>query len=297
MAMKLPSFLTRWFSNRQNKQLTGGFTVSITLHVLVMLIPLTVHEIVAARAPSLDVILVNARHDTAPKAPQALAQVNLDGGGDSSEAVRAASPLPPQSSTHEGNDLFDMMRGQQSAIRQVQPSQVMTQQDSSVAIAALKPPEDKPSTPQPTPGADLASTEAMLLKIEGEIAERTIAYSERPKRKQIGARTQEFRFARYIEGWRAKAERIGESHYPADARGKMYGSLVMTVSIRKDGSIEKVNIARRSKYPILNAAAERIVRLGEPYDEFPPEIARDTDILEITRTWTFTNDKLAVTTK
>jgi protein TonB len=137
----------------------------------------------------------------------------------------------------------------------------------------------------------------MELKLEAEIAERLDIYNQRPRRKQIGARTREHRFAQYIESWRAKAERVGELNYPAAARGKIYGNLLMTVSIKKGGSIEKVVINRTSKQPILDEAAERIVRLGEPYAPFPPQIARDTDVLDITRTWTFTNGKLGVTTK
>jgi protein TonB len=190
-----------------------------------------------------------------------------------------------------------MVRGQQSIMRKPQHDQVLTQQNSPVAIASPETPEDKPSAPQPVSGSDAAESAAMELKLEAEIAEKFRAYNQRPRRKQIGARTREYRFAQYIESWRAKAERIGELNYPAAARGKMYDSLLMTVSIRKDGSIEKVVINRRSKYPVLHEAAERIVRLGDPYAPFPPEIARDIDILEITRTWTFTNDKLGVATK
>jgi protein TonB len=33
--------------------------------------------------------------------------------------------------------------------------------------------------------------------------------------------------------------------------------------------------------------------MAAPYPPFPPEIARDTDVLEITRTWIFTNDQLS----
>jgi len=35
------------------------------------------------------------------------------------------------------------------------------------------------------------------------------------------------------------------------------------------------------------------VMQAAPYSPFPPDIAKDTDILEITRTWIFTNDQLA----
>jgi protein TonB len=293
MAIKL-SFLSAAWRSDQDRRLAIGFAVSAMVHVLVMLIHFTMPEMLAERAPTLDVILVNARHDTVPTDPQALAQANLDGGGDSSEDVRAASPLPPQDNMRNGNDLLDMSRGQRVAIRQKQHEEVLTQEDGDVAISTAAPKDKKPAAPQPVTGTDATDATAMALKLEAEIAEKTIAYNQRPRRKQIGVRTREYRFAQYIESWRAKAERIGELHYPPAARGKMYDSLLMTVSIKKDGTLEKIVIHRRSKYPVLNEAAEKIVRLGEPYAPFPPEIARDTDILEITRTWMFTNDKLGV---
>ncbi|MDO9242358.1 MAG: energy transducer TonB, partial [Rhodocyclaceae bacterium] len=39
---------------------------------------------------------------------------------------------------------------------------------------------------------------------------------------------------------------------------------------------------------VLDEAARRIVRLAAPYAVFPEAVRRDTDILEITRTWSFT---------
>ena len=44
---------------------------------------------------------------------------------------------------------------------------------------------------------------------------------------------------------------------------------------------------------VLDDAARRIVEMAAPYPPFPDAIRRDTDILEITRTWSFTtSDRL-----
>jgi protein TonB len=52
-------------------------------------------------------------------------------------------------------------------------------------------------------------------------------------------------------------------------------------------------VRRSSGYQILDRAAERIVKMASPYAGFPANIKRDTDILVITRTWTFApGDKL-----
>jgi protein TonB len=296
MALKLP-FLSALWNSDQNKRLTNGFAVSITIHVLVLLIPFAAHVGTLAHMPNLDVILVNTRHDTAPKDAQALAQANLVGGGDSSEKVRATSPLMPQENMRDGNDLADMKRGQQSTARQPQFEQVLTQQDGSVALVRQNTPEDTASKRQPVTGSDEKDATALALNLQAEIAERTRIYNQRPRIKHIGANTKEYRFAQYVESWRVKAERIGELNYPAAARGKMYGDLLMSVTIKKDGSLKEIVIRRPSKHPVLDEAAVRIVRLGEPYAPFPENITRDTDEIEITRTWSFTNDKLGVTAK
>jgi protein TonB len=105
--------------------------------------------------------------------------------------------------------------------------------------------------------------------------------------------TSEYRYARYVEDWRAWVERIGNEHYPEEARGRIYGTLRMTVVIGADGRLVHAAIDESSGSPVLDRAARHIVKLSAPFPPFPPEVARDTDVLEITRTWIFTNDRFA----
>jgi protein TonB len=144
--------------------------------------------------------------------------------------------------------------------------------------------------PQIAPSAsDIMSRGMEIARLEAQIAREWENYQQRPRRRFIGARTQEFRFARYIEDWRAKVERVGELNYPQAARNqKIYGEMVVTVSIKSDGSLDRVEINRPSGHRILDAAALRIVQLSAPFAPFPADIARDTDILNITRIWFFT---------
>jgi protein TonB len=62
----------------------------------------------------------------------------------------------------------------------------------------------------------------------------------------------------------------------------------MTVSILADGSVAHIDISRSSGHKVLDDAARRIVQMASPYAAFPPEIRRDTDILDVTRIWYFT---------
>ena len=167
--------------------------------------------------------------------------------------------------------------------------ELLTQLKSVPSLAAQpKPTENAERTDSPTANEMMQRTlEAM--RLEAQIAKDMDAYQKRPKRRFVGARAEEYRFARYVEDWRLKVERVGNLNYPEAARQlRLYGSLLITVSIRADGSVEAVEVNRSSGHRVLDAAAVRIVEMAAPYGAFPPDIRRDTDILHITRTWTFT---------
>jgi len=95
-----------------------------------------------------------------------------------------------------------------------------------------------------------------------------------------------------MEAWRSKVERIGNLNYPDEARKrKLSGSLILDVALNPDGSVNDVVVRRSSGQKILDDAAIRIVHLAAPFAPFPADIRKDTDILHITRTWQFLNNK------
>ena len=236
----------------------------------------------------LQVVLVNSKSKTRPARADALAQHNLDGGGNTKEERRARSPLP---------NLRDdkQFTPEQTAKRVQQLEQehklLLTQVKSTHGVVQEKSPQQENERMN---GEDLVQRSLEIARLEAEIHKNFDAYQKMPRRKFIGARTQEFRFAQYIEDWRIKVERIGNLNYPDAARQqKIYGSLQLTVSIRADGSVESVEVSKSSGQRILDAAAQRIVKLASPFAPLTADIRRDTDILSITRTWTFTQaDKL-----
>lgn len=235
---------------------------------------------------ALDVILVNSRSASKPSEAQALAQANLDGGGNTDENRRAATPLPPTQKTQSGEQLEQA----QSRVRELESRQrELLAQASEIKTRPQEQAEEP--VPQPTPsvsGLDLAEAARAMARLEGEIAKNTEEYNKRPRKKFVGARTQEYRFAQYIEEWRQKVERVGTLNYPEAARGKLYGTLVLSVTLDRNGEVLTIGIDRSSGHAILDDAARRIVRQSAPFAPFPPAIARDTDQLVITRAWTFT---------
>jgi len=234
----------------------------------------------------MDVVLVNARTTTKPEKADALAQANLDGGGNTDQKLRARSPLPAVDEREPSREL----KAAESRMKQLEAEakELMTRVKSQAQVTQVE------VAPQGQPNADAQARDLVdksleIARLEAQIRRDFQAYQERPKRKFVGARASEYRFAQYVDNWRIKIERIGNLNYPEEAKSrKLYGSLQLTVAIKADGEVESVEINRSSGHKVLDQAAIRIVRLASPFDRFPANIKADTDILHITRTWTFT---------
>lgn len=268
------------------RRLTLALGVSLLLHAFVLAIHFRLPEKLGnVREQALDVILVNSKRAEKPVKAQAKAQAHLDAGGNVDAPRRAKTPLPVSKERLSGDDLV-------AAQRRV--AQLEARQREILAASGAQRTLETQPTPAPEPnearvsGRDLADAARALVRLEAEIARSIEEYNQRPKRKFIGARVEEYRFAQYVEDWRQKVERVGNLNYPAEARGKLYGSLILTVAIKSDGSLERVELNRSSGHKVLDEAAQRIVHLAAPFAAFPENIRRDTDIIEITRTWTFT---------
>ena len=123
---------------------------------------------------------------------------------------------------------------------------------------------DRPEPVQGVSGRDLANRALEMARLQGEIDRDTDQYNKRPRKTFVGTRADEYRFARYIEDWRLKVERVGTLNYPEAAQGKLYGTLILSVTIKSDGAVDKVEINRSSGHPILDDAARRIVTLSGP---------------------------------
>ncbi len=266
--------------------------VSLVLHAAVMF-GITIRPPDLSRldfvAPPLEVVLVNAKTANRPFQADALAQRNLDGGGNTDKDRRAKSPLPVPRHDRQTREAARESQRLQQLEREAQ--QLLTQVKSRATVESAAPqPQPQAESRIAAPSvADILNKSVQIARLEAQIDKDMDSYQKRPRRRFLGARTQEYRFARYIEDWRHKVERIGTLNYPQAARDqKIYGKLTLTVSIKADGSVENIEMNRSSGQKILDEAALRIVRLGAPYSAFPADIARDTDVLSITRTWTFT---------
>jgi len=269
--------------------LEWGVGLSLALHAIL----LSIHFVMPDPAKfkrndkGLEVVLVNSRHAQRPDTADILAQTNLDAGGNADTKARPATPLPPTEQTRAGNSLVEAQR--RSEQPQAPQVEAMTARQSKATLAVDPRHANPTEVPRPVSGYDLLDSSAAVARIEAQIDKDLMDYASRPRKKFIGARAHEYRFAQYAEDWRQKIERVGTLNYPEAARGKLYGSLLLSVTIRADGSVKSVEVQRSSGHKVLDDAARRIVELAAPYAAFPPDIRKDTDEIDIVRTWTFTN--------
>ena len=284
----------RWIP-ANDRLLAMAIGTSIVLHAVL----LAVHfKFPATPRPQnseqrMDVVLVNAKTRERPTKAEVLAQANLDRGGNVDERRRARSPLPVTEPKNPGRDFSDAQRRvRELEARQQELLALARQAQAKVAQQPMKSAPAEQAAPQPS-GRDLADLALAAMRLQAQIDKQIDDYQKRPRKKFIGANAAEYRFAHYEEEWRAKVERLGTVNYPAEARGKLYGNLRLTVTIRPDGSVDSVELDRSSGLKILDAAAFKIVRMAAPYAAFPAAIRRDTDLLVITRTWFFSQgDKI-----
>ncbi len=243
----------------------------------------------------MEVVLVNAKSLESPLNPDALAQANLAGGGNTDEDRRLKSPLPASPKTQTGSE---------EAALQARVSDL--EQQAKILLSQLKPngqlqnpePAAPPAPVQPALDASQLNLQAReMAQLQARISQQWDEYQKRPKRAFVGANVREYAYARYVEDWVTKVERVGNVNYPEAARRQgIYGSLKLTVSIYADGRIEAVEIDRSSGSKVLDTAAIKIVELAAPYAPFPDDMRKKADILSITRTWTFTRSDQLVGT-
>jgi protein TonB len=235
----------------------------------------------------IEVVLVNAKSRETPLKPDALAQVNLAGGGNTDQDRRMKSPLPASPQVQLG-DKEAALKARVQELEQ-QTRQLLTQlKPDAAAVPAPQPAPSEPARPS-VDASQLARQAREMAQLEARVAQQWEEYQKRPRRAFVGANVREYAFARYVDDWVQKVQRVGNLNYPEAARRQgIYGSLKLTVSIYSDGRVEAIEIDRPSGSKVLDSAAVKIVELAAPFAPFPEDMRKKADILSITRTWTFT---------
>jgi protein TonB len=240
----------------------------------------------APLVPTLDIILTRTRSEQAPKQADFLAQSSQQGGGEADKPDRPREPQPaPVPKPAQGLAPVPI---EASAPRPeiLTRTPVLTRSTPAERRADNQEQTQTPAVPLPT-SRQMIERSLEMARLAAELERQTQAYAKRPRRKFVSASTQEYEFASYLRGWVARVERIGNLNYPDEARSRnLQGHLVLTVAVKRDGSVESIDIVQPSGHPLLDEAAIRTVRLAEPFGPLP-ETKERVDVLHITRTWQY----------
>lgn len=238
--------------------------------------------------PTLDVILVQARTTDSPEQADFLANAAQVGGGDSERAVRPTQPFSsPIPKPEPGIAPVPIPAGAPEPQPPAPaPDVVLVQQHAEQAVAQRQSRPEQPPVPQPA-RSEMVQRELEMARLAAEIHRSTEAYAKRPRRKFISANTREHAYATYMHAWVTKVERVGNLNYPLEARRQgLHGELVLTVAIRRDGSVESVDVIKPSGHSVLDDGAVQIVHMAAPFAPLP-RTEDGVDVLHITRTWQF----------
>lgn len=235
--------------------------------------------------PTLEVILTQPRNDTPPKQADFLAQSSQTGGGESQRVERPAEPQSAVLPKPEPGLAKEQQLAQAPPEQELSHSPMLTS-TQGVEPEPLQTPEPAPEIPLAT-GRELFERSLEMARLAAELEREQALYAKQPRRKYISASTREFEWAAYMRAWVLRVERVGNLNYPDEARRRdLEGSLILTVGIRRDGSVESIDLVRSSGHPLLDEAAIRTVHLAEPFAPLP-QTSEKIEVLHLTRTWRY----------
>lgn len=241
-------------------------------------------------APTLNITLATHQSHVEPDKADFLAQFNQEASGTEQQVrelttqqraeiadtnVRDVTPVPQQRASNPSERSAEVLTTQAKTQRQVAKTPTKEDQQAEVEHAG-----GLEETPLVNP--EIASLQAKLDRMRQDLA-------KQPRvRRLTSVATKASADAAYLNTWAQQIEQVGNDNFPQEAlRQGVFGNLRMSVSLYPNGTIARVAILQSSGHKILDDAAVQIVHLAAPFPPFPPEVRKDTDQLEIIRTWRF----------
>jgi protein TonB len=263
---------------------------------------------------TIEVTLAQFDQKEAPKKADFIAQANQQGSGRNEEKALPAtnqqaefqdkkineqsarlnplvapsvSPEPPKPDVIKPDKKAETTAEAQPVKKQVITTQA--RKTEQVTARSEQPKPQKAATPPPGVSTSLLARSLEMASLQADLDSHRELMAKKPRVKRLtSASTKKREDALYLDNWRKKIEHIGNLNYPDEARkNKLYGSLRLLVAINPDGSVKEIEILESSGRKILDDAAVRIVRLAAPFQPFSVEMKKNTDLLEIIRTWKF----------
>ncbi|WP_368922747.1 energy transducer TonB [Comamonas aquatica] len=279
--MKLPAAL------RSMSTLSLTLGVSIAIHAALLTVRFVAPEQFnrVFQDTPLEVILVNAQTQERPEKAQAIAQAALAGGGDAARG-RATSPLPYSALTAIGDDFEE--RQKKLDAMQEQQTVMLTQLRKQLSSMPQFDPREQS---QQQDREQQEQKRKQLIKLLAEIEKRINEENARPKKRYISPATREEVYAVYYDGLRRKVEDKGTENFPEHKGKKLYGELVMVLTVNHDGRVLDTEIVQGSGIPQLDTRAQAIARAAGPFGHFGPAMRAKADQIAVVSRFNFTREQ------
>ncbi|MBH0064836.1 energy transducer TonB [Psychrobacter sp. SZ93C1] len=222
-----------------------------------------------------------------------IADASQEGGGTVQEQLRQEtdqiSPLSAEQMS-ETQDVISLQR----QVRQQQYQESYLRTTLSWRQANVESDNDSKEAQD-----DMIAQEERLRKqvatLEAQLSQRQQVYATKSKVVTVDSNsTTRGAAADYINTFREHVERIGNLHYPVQARAQgITGEVRLMVIISSDGNIKAIRLLESSNSTILDEAAKQSVRQAAPFGVFTKDMS-DIVELRLIRTYQY-SDKVNVT--
>ena len=274
------------------KKLNSPLALALLLSLAVHAVLLTVRFVAPEqfnrvfKDTALEVILVNAQSQERPEHAQAIAQANLAGGGDVAQG-RATSPMPYSALTRIGDD-FEERQRQIDALQERQTTLLTQLRQRLAALPEFDPRE----AAQQQAREQQEQKRKQLLKQLAELEKRINEENARPKKRYISPATKEAAYAVYYDALRHKVEEKGTENFPEVGGRKLYGDLIMVLTINHDGRVLETEIVQSSGQQDLDRRAQAIAYASGPFGSFIPAMRAQADQIVVVARFSFTRDQV-----
>ena len=264
-----------------------ALSISVTVHAALLTVRLVDPERFdrAFQDMPLEVILVNAKSDAQPEKATAIAQASLAGGGEQ-EKGRATSPLPPSAFVKLGYAEEEDAQKNTASLK-AQQTQLLLQAEQ--ALAAMVPTDLSMPASTPTQ-TEHEERRKQLVQLLAEIEKRINEDSERPRKRYISPATREAVYALYYDTLRRKIEAKGTQNFPQLAGKKLYGELIMALTVNFDGRVLDTEVVQSSGNRTLDRQAQSIVGGTGSFPHFSPAMRKTTEQIVVVSNFNFAPD-------
>ena len=271
-----------------DKLLPLALGISLTVHAAALAVRLSPPQAIdrLVRDAGLEVILVNTSSDEkAPVKPKAIAQTHLAGGGETAND-RSTSPLLNSPSTRSGQ--ADDQVQQKLSDKEREQAELLTRTKQTLAKLNTSHSDNKDPA--------IERQRQQLINLLAQIEKRIQEENARPRKRYVSPSTQEASYAKYYDLMRRKIEERGTREFPQRQGEKLYGSLIMVITIDSRGQILSTDVSQSSGNPLLDFQAKQIAKNAGPYGVFSDKMRREMDQLALVTRFSFDHNNMLKTT-